>query len=69
MTMMIKANEAECCEGMEWAEIRFQAVAKEAAKPKRTATVLSLKCEKQSPNPDNPTGRIVCSYRKVVGAS
>ena len=68
MTMMIKANEAECLDGMVCAEIRYQCVANEVAKPKRPATVIKLKSERKSPMPDNPTGRILCAPLKVAVA-
>jgi len=70
MTMMIRAHEAECRDGMAWAEIRFQSVANEVSKPKpkSVATVLTLRRVKKFQTPDNPTGRIACSYQKLAGA-
>ena len=54
MTMMIKAKEAECHNGMAQAELRYQAIANAIAAPGPVATVHQLR--------NNVACQIVCSY-------
>lgn len=59
MTMMIKATEAECRNGMAQAELRYQAIAKAIATPGLVASVHQLRKPPRHNNTAsyNPTGR------------
>ncbi len=54
MTMMIKAKDAECRNGMAQAELRYQAIAKAFAAPGPVATVHVLH--------SSATKKPVCNY-------
>lgn len=60
MTMMIKATEAECHNGMAQAELRYQAIAKAIATPGPVATIHQLRnhVPHQIVCGYNPTGRV-----------
>lgn len=60
MTMMIKASEAECRNGIAQAELRYQALAMAQAAPRPVATIhqLGVNLRRQQACCYNPTGRV-----------